>query len=683
MAAKTRAPAPRAMPRKPRAKRAAKAAHAKPAAHNAAPKHPAKPAPKKRSAKAAPRTHHKAVPHHAKPAARRALHAAKRAAHRARRSPHKAVRKRPAKLAHTVKRPPHGPPKHPWPLPHPQLPIPPAEPAAPEPPKPEPPKPVKLRPIPRPAGPFFVTTPIFYINDNPHIGHAYTAIAADTIARWHRAAGREVFFLTGTDENSAKTVQAARAASEPVPAYTDRMAAQWRSTWDALGITYDSFIRTTEPRHHKTVLDFFSAVSKDKDAVYEGVYEGWYCDGCEAFYTERDLDNGSCKLHKKPARRLKEENRFFRLSKYAPKVEAFLKANPSFVQPAARRNEVLSFLREGAKDISITRPNLVWGIPFPEDPHHRFWVWFDALLNYISGAPDRWPAQLHLVGKDIIRFHCVIWPAMLIAAGRPLPAQVFAHGFFTVEGQKMSKSLGNAIDPLALAKKYGRDSLRYYFLREIPFGEDGDFSERALVARHNNELLAELGNLVSRVLTLAENEPVAGTNRFLPSFEAAWEKVEAAMSALQFHVALETLFGFVREVNKYLTVEEPWKKAGPARAEALGNALQAIAAIAIGLQPFLPDTAASIFSQLRSEPLPFYAWRSFEPRKPKKSGLLFQKVPEPGAKPAGGAEAAKKQQSPSEKPAKKAQKPPQEPAAPETSDDLPWPPKPTSKGPTS
>ncbi len=480
---------------------------------------------------------------------------------------------------------------------------------------------------------FFLTTPIFYINDKPHIGHAYTMVAADALARWHRAKGEDVFFHAGTDENASKTVQAAKAAGEPVQAYADRMAVQWRATWDSLGFSYDDFIRTTEPRHAEQVLDFFKRIPAAD--IYKGGYEGWYCEGCEAFVTEKELVAGACPIHKKPAKRLKEENYFFRLSKYAPQVEAHLKAHPEFVQPASRRNEVLSFLREGAKDISITRPGLSWGIPFPLDPSHRWWVWLEALSNYRSVAPERWPADLHLVGKDIIRFHCVIWPALLLAAKLPLPKAVFAHGFFTIGGQKISKSIGNAIDPLALAKKYSRDSLCYYLLRDIPFGEDGDFSEAALARRHNGELLAELGNLVSRVTNLAEKHVAAGGSfkegkALEPAFTEAWRRASAAMERLQFHLALEALFGFVHQVNKYVSDQEPWKQPPAAAAATLGNSLEAIRCAAIALSPFLPDTAAAALAQLGVPAQDFSAleFGAFKGT-PKKGALLFQKAEAP------------------------------------------------------
>ncbi|MBI4176504.1 MAG: class I tRNA ligase family protein, partial [Candidatus Aenigmarchaeota archaeon] len=279
------------------------------------------------------------------------------------------------------------------------------------------------------AGKFFVTTPIYYINDVPHIGHAYTTIAADILARWNRLAGKDTFFLTGTDENSVKTVQAAHRAGEDIGKYTDRMAGRWRETWRRLGLSNDDFIRTTEERHRKFVTDFFSRIHKAGD-LYRGKYEGLYCEGCEAFYTEKDLVKGKCPIHKAEPKRIAEENYFFRLAKYSEKLQEYIEKNPGFIRPESRKNEVLSFIREGLKDVSFTRSGQEWGIEFPPDRSHRLWVWSEALVNYISADPAKWPADLHLIGKDIIRFHCIIWPAMLWSAGLPLPKGFFVHGYF-------------------------------------------------------------------------------------------------------------------------------------------------------------------------------------------------------------------------------------------------------------
>jgi len=345
-----------------------------------------------------------------------------------------------------------------------------------------------------------ITSPIFYINAPPHIGHTYSTIAADILARWQRLKGRDVFFLTGLDENSIKTAQAAKEQGiEDIQKYADKMAEKWNEVWKILDISNDDFIRTTEERHKKNVKKFFSLVHKRGD-IYKGEYEGLYCDGCEAFVTESDLIDGKCPLHKKVPKKVKEENYFFKLSKYQNQLLKHIEDNSDFIQPESRRSEVVSFIKSGLKDISISRPDLEWGIVLPIDEKHYFWVWFDALLNYLVNE-KYWPASLHLIAKDILRFHAIIWPAMLLSVGYDLPKKIFAHGFLTVEGQKISKSLGNVIDPLYLVGKYSVDALRYYLFREIAFGEDGDFSEDKLKARFNNELVANIGNFIHRTLT--------------------------------------------------------------------------------------------------------------------------------------------------------------------------------------
>jgi len=340
---------------------------------------------------------------------------------------------------------------------------------------------------------FFVTTPIFYVNDVPHIGHAYTTLAADVLAMWHRLLGHEVFFLTGLDENSIKTVKAARDKGfTDLQEYTDAMAARRKDTWAALQISNDDFIRTTEARHKQTVVSFFQTIWEKGD-IYKGNYDGLYCEDCEQFYTLKDLENGLCPFHQRAPVTIVEENYFFRLSNYQASLREYVEGHPEFIKPEARRNEVLSFLHEELRDVSISRPNLEWGINLPLDATHKFWVWFDALINYISADPSRWPATVQVIGKDILRFHCVIWPAMLMSAGYPLPRTIFVHGFFTIDGHKISKSLGNVVDPIELVKKHGLDAFRYFLFREIPFGGDGDFSEEATVQRKNADLRTTWG----------------------------------------------------------------------------------------------------------------------------------------------------------------------------------------------
>ncbi len=374
---------------------------------------------------------------------------------------------------------------------------------------------------------FFLTTPIYYVNDKPHVGHMYTTVVADALARFHRLSGDEVFLSVGTDENSQKNIQAMEKAGEQdFAAYLERMSGVWKTTWKESGISFDDFVRTTEERHLKGVRRFWDAVLASGD-IYPGEYEGWYCVGCEGFKVETDLTNGVCPLHpNKPLQHVKEKNYFFRLTKYRDQLLALYDESSTFVMPESRRNEIRNYVADHLSDISISReaPSAPAGIPVPGDDSQRMYVWFDALLNYMTvvgyGTDEVmfkkwWPTDLHLVGKDIIKFHCALWPAMLMSAakndpllqaanGQPLlPKQVYAHGFFTINGQKISKSLGNAVDPRELADVYGMDALRYFLLREVSFGEDGDFSFDRLSERYTNDLANTLGNLLNRVIAMS------------------------------------------------------------------------------------------------------------------------------------------------------------------------------------
>jgi methionyl-tRNA synthetase len=482
-------------------------------------------------------------------------------------------------------------------------------------------------------GKFYITTAIDYVNAKPHLGHAYEKICSDVIARWRRARGEDVFFLTGTDENAQKNEQAAKKAGVAVKAFVDRNSKAFIQLCKALDISNDYFIRTTEERHVKTSQEIFQKVF-DAGDIYKGHYEGYYCTGCEAFLTEKGLVKGKCPEHGTDPEWLKEESYFFRMSKYQKKIEALL-SKKGFILPESRRTEILNRIKEeGLKDISVSRVNLSWGIPVPFDKKHKIYVWFDALINYVSaldypgGAKYRkyWPADVHVIGKGINWFHTVIWPSMLLSAGIELPKHVFVHGYVNVSGQKMSKSQGTVVDPMELAKKYGSDAVRYFLIRDIPFGGDGDFSEDALKARINGELLADLGNLVSRVLTLAER---CKSFEGRPDLEAKLDfaKVDKLMENYELHSGLNEVWGFIRSVNKYINETQPWKLEGKPLENVVYNLLESLRVIAILVEPFIPETAAKINKQLGVKAGSFRDLK-FRPfvGKPKKGEHLFKKV---------------------------------------------------------
>ena len=448
---------------------------------------------------------------------------------------------------------------------------------------------------------FYITTPIYYINDRPHIGHAATTIVADVLARFYRGQGDDVLFLTGTDENSQKTVDAAKKQGEDIVAYTDRMAAAWQSTWEKLGISNTDFIRTTEPRHRETVIDLWNRIDAAGD-IYLGTYEGLYCKGCEEFKKEDDLIDGLCPIHKMAPDVVKEQNYFFRLSKYEKPLLELYENRPDFVAPANRFREVKAFVERGLEDISISRESRDWGIPVPRDEHQKIYVWFDALINYVSAVGADWweqhPADIHAVGKDIVRFHAVIWPAMLMAAGMPVPRQVIANGFFTIDGTKISKSLGNVIDPLDLVAKYGNDALRYFLLREIPFGEDGDFSEAKLKERYNGDLANGLGNFAARVLALAEKETFDGGNidgEVSAVIGTMKQTVEQKTKQFRFHEALAAIWEAIAFGDRYVNDHKVWEiKDAAERTRALLNLIMLLENIALVVKPYLPDASQKI-----------------------------------------------------------------------------------------
>jgi methionyl-tRNA synthetase len=470
---------------------------------------------------------------------------------------------------------------------------------------------------------FYITTPIYYPNDVPHIGHAYDAVAADVLARYHRLRGEEVFHLTGTDEHGLNLQRKAQAAGVDPQTWVDEMEPKWKEVWARLDIGYDGYIRTTEPRHAAAVVKLLEAVHDNgRDDIYLGTYEGLYCVSCELYYTEGDLlEGGLCPIHERPVEKMAEENYFFRLSAYQERLLEHYERRPSAVEPEVRRKEVLSLIRGGLQDFSISRTSFDWGIPLPWDPKHVCYVWFDALTNYITAAgygsePDRfarvWPANIHMIGKDILRQHAIYWPAMLMAGGVEPANQVWAHGFLTVGGKKMSKTNATGIHPFELLDQFGVDSYRYYFMREIQFGQDGSFSWESMVDRHNADLANGLGNLASRVLAMLGSyfdgrvpEPtVEGAGSDLPAvITDAARRVDEHMLSVALTQALAAVWNIVGRANQYLVEMQPWKLAkDEANRLELGSVLYAAAetlrVVAVLISPIMPAAAERLWARL-------------------------------------------------------------------------------------
>jgi methionyl-tRNA synthetase len=465
---------------------------------------------------------------------------------------------------------------------------------------------------------FYLTTPIYYVNDRPHLGHAYTTIVADTMVRYRRLAGDDVWLLTGTDEHGDKIAQAAAKAGVTPQALADQNSAAFRETWRALGISHSDFIRTTEERHQKVVLAILQKLW-DAGEIYLGKYGGHYCFGCERFYTEKEIVDGKCPDHQTVLQWIEEENYFFKMSKYQGWLIDYIERHPDFVRPERYRNEVLGFLRDPLTDLSISRPRrrLEWGIPLPFDDKYVTYVWFDALINYVSalGGPGDprfekfWPHVQHVIAKDIVKPHAIYWPCMLKAAGIPLYRHLNVHGYWTLGGQKISKSVGNLVEALALKEKYGNDAFRYFVLREMVFGLDADVSEEAFVGRLNADLANDLGNLVSRVTTLIVNlnrggvpepgQPSAAEEGVLAAFTKAKADAAIAMEEFAFQRALAAMWEFVGVVNRYVDATQPWALAKDAsKRERLSAVLYTLAeslrVLGIVLAPFLPDAATKI-----------------------------------------------------------------------------------------
>ena len=474
---------------------------------------------------------------------------------------------------------------------------------------------------------YTITTPIYYVNGAPHLGHAYTSVAADVMARWHRLDGAEVFFLTGTDEHGQKVEQAAVAAGIEPQLFVDRVSTDFRDLAVAMNVSFDDFIRTTEPRHVRACEALWRRLEA-AGQIYLGSYAGWYATRDESFYGEDELvlraDGVRVAPTGAPVEWVTEPSYFFRLSEWQDRLLAHYEANPDFIGPAGRRNEVLSFVRQGLRDLSISRTSFRWGVPVPGDPDHVIYVWWDALVNYVTalGYPDEtgvlwrfWPADLHLVGKEIIRFHAVFWPAFLMAAGIEPPRRVFANGWWTADGEKMSKSLGNVVEPRALAAEFGVDAVRYFLLREVPFGGDGDFSRRALISRLNVELANDLGNLAQRTLSLVNRNcdgrlphrgPVTEDDAaLLAQAEMLPDRFRPLIHQQALHEALEEAWRVIRASNGFIDRQAPWalRKTDPVRmASVLRVLADVLRQVATVLTPFMPDAMARMLDQLGVPP---------------------------------------------------------------------------------
>ncbi len=487
--------------------------------------------------------------------------------------------------------------------------------------------------------PFYITTPIYYVNDVPHIGHAYTTVAADVLARYRRLHGDDVFFLTGLDEHGQKIQQAAAKAGIAPQTHCDRLAPQFKNLWQRLNISHDAFIRTTDVAHKKIVQLYLQQLY-NKQLIYKADYTGWYCTFDERFWTEKDVVQGLCPDCKRPVEQISESNYFFRMGQCQERLIRHIESHQDFIRPQSRRNEVLGFLQKPLEDLSISRPQsrLSWGIELPFDRNYVTYVWFDALVNYVSALEyltepptmkRYWPASVHLIGKDILTTHAVYWSTMLMALELPLPQTIFAHGWWTVSGEKMSKSRGNVVDPYAIVDEFGADAFRYFLLREVPFGHDGDFSREALIGRINSELANDLGNLLHRTLTMIErfakglvpqaHDEARTDNQLRHQAGQLPELVETHLSKLEFNRALESIGGVIQVANQHIDKSAPWKLAKDAADQSLlqtvlYDAAEALRIVALMLFPFMPQTTEAINRQLgMTGPLPDAQWGGLQP----------------------------------------------------------------------